>query len=293
MSSETPKGVIYDQGYQRYEGHYLGRGYAIWSLTASDLKRALGIKKSVWYKVFLWFFFFVIAAQAIVFFFINYLATRLGPEAPSALTNPHSALFDGISIFLLFLGAMVAPDLLCSDRRFKVLSLYLVRPIELYDYLLAKGLTIFGFLTLVALVPQLAIFVARAFTATDAIKYVTDHTRDLGALFASSLLYAAFYTSLAMAFSSLTSQRAYATGAIIAIPILLGFAASLLLVTTQNQYWQLLALGDLPGSVKNALFGVSYGAIEPLEPWIYLLALGAVISLSLSVALFSYAKERS
>lgn len=302
----TPKGVIYDQGYRRYQGRYRGRGYAIWSLIVSDLRRALGVKKSWQYKTGLWVLLAIIFAQTLVFFFVDFAARiGTGTEAPTALTNPHSALFDGMSIILLILSAMVAPDLLCSDRKYKVLSLYLVRPIELYDYLLAKGAVIFGFLTFIAFIPQLGIFAAKAFTAPDAIKYSVEHSRDFGASFASSLLYAVFYASLAMAVSSLTAQRAYATGAIIVVPILLGAASALLFATTKNDYWQLLDIDGLPGGVKNALFGVSYTVSEtsvtineqtisfqPLEWWIYLIALGAVVALSLSTVLFSYAKER-
>jgi ABC-2 type transport system permease protein len=298
----TPRGVIYDQGYRRYEGRYLGRSYAIWSLIVSDLKRALGVKKSAWYRAFLWFFLVVILVQTVFAFFFNAIA-ELGGSAPLALTHPHSFLFDIASIIFLFLSAMVAPDLLCYDRKFKVLSLYLVRPIELYDYLFAKGAVLFGFLALVALVPQLGIFITKAFTAPDAIKYFIEHSRDFGALFASSLLYAVFYASLAMAVSSLTAQRNYATGAIIAAPILLGVASTLLFATSKNTYWQLLDIDGLPGGVKNALFGVSYStetgvtineqviSLQPLEWWIYAIALGAVVALSLSVVLFSYAKE--
>lgn len=300
----TSKGVIYDQGYRRYQGRYRGRGYAIWSLIASDLRRALGVKKSWQYKTGLWVLFAIILAQTLVFFFVDF-AARMGTGAPTALTNPHSALFDGMSIILLILSAMAAPDLLCSDRKCKVVSLYLVRPIELYDYLLAKGAVIFGFLTFIAFIPQLGIFIAKAFTAPDAITYSVEHSGDFGASFAASLLYAVFYGSLAMAVSSLTAQRAYATGAIIAIPVLAGLASGLLLVSTKNPYWQLLDIDGLPGGVKNALFGVSYAVSEtsvtiheqtisfqPLAWWLYLIALGAVVALSLSTVLFSYAKER-
>jgi hypothetical protein len=164
--------------------------------------------------------------------------------------------------------------------------------------LLAKGAVLFGFLTLIAFIPQFGIFVAKAFTAPDAIQYFMEHSRDLGASFASSLLYAVFYASLAMAVSALTAQRAYATGAIIVVPILLGAASALLFTTTKNDYWQLLDIDGLPGGVKNALFGVSYAVsetsvpIRPLEWWVSLIALGAVVALSVSIVLFSYAQER-
>ncbi len=298
------KGVIYDQGYRRYEGRYWGRGYAIWSLLSADFKRALGIKKSLWYRVFLWFFLFVITVQTIFVFFFNF-AAELGPQAPSAFRHPHSFLFDLMSIILLLLSAMIAPDLLASDRKFKVLPLYLVRPIELYDYLLAKAGAICGFLALMALIPQLGLFIAKTFTSEDALRYIISHTGDLGALLLSSAIYAVFYTLFAMAVSSLTTQRGLATGATIALLLLSGLGAALLLIITQNQYFQLLDLDSLPTGLKNALFGLSYGqqAVQitfgdqsfslVLLDWpVYLLAYGAVVAFSLSLLLFSYAKER-
>lgn len=304
MQNQSPKGVIYDQGYRRYEGGYRGRGYAIWSLLVADLKRALGIKKGLWYRAFLWFFLFVITVQTIFVFFFDF-AAELGPQAPSAFSHPHSFLFDLMSIILLFLSAMVAPDLLSSDRKFKVLPLYLVRPIELYDYLLAKAGAIFGFLALTALTPQLGLFVAKTFTSEDAVRYIISHAWGLGALFLSSAIYAAFYTFFAMAVSSLTTQRGQATGAIIALPFFLGLGAGLLLIITQSQYFQLLDLNNLPTGLKNALLGASHGqqavqitfgdrsfSFAPLDWQVYLLAYGALVAFSLSVVLFSYAKER-
>ncbi|MCI2429243.1 ABC transporter permease [Candidatus Acetothermia bacterium] len=301
---QAPKGVIYDQGYRRYEGAYRGRGYAIWSLFSADFKRALGIKKGLWYRVFLWIFFLIITVQTVFVFFFDF-AAELGSPTPATFGQPHSFLFDLMSVILLFLSAMVAPDLLSNDRKSKALQLYLVRPIELYDYLLAKAGAIFGFLMLVALVPQLGLFVAKTFTSEDAVQYIANHARDLGALTLSSGLYAFFYTVFAMALSSLTTQRSQATGAIIALPFFLGLGAALLLILTQNQYVQLLDLDSLPAGLKNALVGVSYGqqnvqitlgdrsfSFESLDWPIYLLAYGAVVAFSLSVVLFSYAKER-
>ncbi|MDW8329581.1 MAG: hypothetical protein RML48_06345 [Candidatus Bipolaricaulota bacterium] len=300
----TPKGVIYDRGYRRYEGAYRGRGYAIWSLLSADFGRALGIKKGLWYRVFLWLFFLIITVQTVFVFFVTLVTERV-PQTPSAFSHPYSFLFDLMSTILWFLSAMVAPDLLTNDRKFKALQLYLVRPIELYDYLLAKAGALFGLLMVAALVPQLGLFAAKAFTAEDAVAYVAHHTRDLGALILSSGLYALFYTVFAMAISSLTTRRGLATGAIIALPFFLGLGAALILVLTQSQYFQLLDLDSLPAGLKSALFGVSYGAqnvqitfgdrsfsLEPLDWSIYLLAYSAVIAFSLSVVLFSYAKER-
>jgi ABC-2 type transport system permease protein len=49
---QTPRGAIYDIGYQRYEGPRLGRSYAIWSLYVASVRNAFGIGRGAWTKVF-------------------------------------------------------------------------------------------------------------------------------------------------------------------------------------------------------------------------------------------------
>ena len=44
MTAEaTPRGEIYDLGYQRYTGPRRGRGYAWWSLYALSVRNAFGL----------------------------------------------------------------------------------------------------------------------------------------------------------------------------------------------------------------------------------------------------------
>ncbi len=298
MSAKS-KGVIYDRGYRPYEGRYLGRGYALAGFIGDELKRALGIKRSWKYRLAI---ILLLISELFIFFFyllMSQLADFFGAGAPQTLLNPYSGFYEASAIVLLFLSALVAPALLCDDRRYRVYPLYLARPIRVYDYLWAKAGAIFGVLALVTLGPALLLFLGKTFLAGDALEYLSRHLRDLGALLASGLLLALFYTSWAMGISSLTVSRGYAAGAILGLIFLGGLLNGLLLFALREPWVMLLDLGDLPLRVKDGLFGTlspielpgDLLRIEPLSVWAYLAGALAVIALSWAIVWMSYHRE--
>ncbi|OGF53018.1 MAG: hypothetical protein A2Z21_08645 [Candidatus Fraserbacteria bacterium RBG_16_55_9] len=299
--SGTSRGVIYDVGYRPYEGQYLGRTRALLSLVWDDLKRGLGIKKSWKYK-------FVIISLLIIelgifFFYLltSQVADVIGSDAPQALLNPYSGFYESSAFILLFLSALIAPNLLCDDRRYRVYPLYLARPINDYDYLLAKGSAIFGILALVTIGPALLLFLGKTFLASDALEYLNQHSGDLGALLASGAFVALFYTSFSMGISSLTTSRLYAAGAIIGIIKFSAFVAVFIALVRQESWVMLGSIGDLVLRVKDWLFFGMLSPIdieveqtihlEPLSPWIYLVATLVIIALSWLTVWLSYRRE--
>jgi ABC-type transport system involved in multi-copper enzyme maturation permease subunit len=299
--NEKAKGIIYGVGYRPYEGPYRGRVYALASLVWDDLKRGLGVKKSWKYKAII--LLLLIIELGIFFFYlvVSQLAGVLGPDAPPMLLNPYSGFYEASALPLLFLSAILAPNLLCDDRRYRVYPLYLARPIQANDYLLAKGGAIFGILASVTLGPALLLFLGKTFLAPDAIEYLREHGRDLGPLLASGVLIALFYTSFSMGISSLTTSRLYAAGAIIGIIKISGFVANLIAIFRQDPWVMLGDLGGLVLRVKDWLFFGQLSAIEievertirleALPPGVYLVALLYVMSLSLAILWLSYRRE--
>lgn len=298
MAEEKPKGVIYDLGYRPYEGRYLGRAYAIASLMWDDLRRALGVKKGWKYRALI----IILLMVELGIFFFYLLTSELadvfqGSAMPKSLLHPYSAFYETSALVLLFLSALVAPQLLCDDRRYRVYPLYLARPIYTYDYLLAKGAAAWGVLAGVLIGPELLLFLGKAFLATDALKYLSQHQRDLGALVASGLVISFFYASLSLGISSLTASRLYATGAIIGVIFLAGLVSAILLFRVREPWVMLLDVGDLPLRVKDALFGtlspipLDFGSIDPLDPWVYGAATAGLIALSWGIVWLSYRRE--
>ena len=310
--SEEPAGQIYDLGYRPYGGPYTARWAAIAGLMWEDLRRALGAGKSGKYKVLVLLVLLIELGVFLFFLLTSQVADAFGggPGIPSWLLNPFSGFYSSIGLVMLLLSALIVPDLVCNDRRYRVYPLYLARPIYVHEYRLMKGLAGIGGLTLFALGPALLLFVGKAFLAPDALQYTREHLRDLGALLAAGPLFGVFYGSLALGLSSLTPSRTYAAGAIIGLVFLLGLVSGMLLLLVGERWVLLLDVEDYVHQVKNALFGLlepievsvevtleddvvrEEGVrLEPYSPWVYGLGTALVIAVSWAVAWLRFRKE--
>src|SRR6188472_1915736 len=115
-------GEVFDRGYKHYDGPRLGRNHARRALVGYSVKRAMGIKKSWTAKVIPIFLYVAVLIPVII---------SLGIRAflPTAEVLQYSEYFGSIFIFLVegVFAAMIAPELLSSDRQEKVLPLYFAR----------------------------------------------------------------------------------------------------------------------------------------------------------------------
>ncbi len=261
LPTGQPKGVIYKQGYRHYEGRYLGRLHAITSLIWSDLKRALGIKRSWKYQAGFFLLIGIILIITIVAFFTNVVTEqiRVGGESRSfnPFADPYNGLFDSINgIILWLLCALIVPDLLCNDRRYRTLPLYLARPISLLDYLLGKGLAVITVLGAMLWVPELLLFLTKTLSASDPTAYASAHLGDLGALLATGLIFALYYTLISGALSSFTKSTGYAAGGIVGLFVATHLVGGAVFVFSKHRPATLFDLSDLVGRVKDALFGI-------------------------------------
>lgn len=312
--TEQPKGIIFQQGYRHYEGRYLGRLQAIASLAWSDLRRALGIKRSWKYKAGLFTLIGIILIITLIAFFTNIVTERVtvGSESRSfnPFANPYNGLFDSINgIIFWLLCALIIPDLLCNDRRYGVLPLYLARPISLGDYLAGKGLAIIAVLLAALWVPELLLFLAKALSAAEPTAYASAHLGDLGALLATGLIFAVYYALLSGALSSLTKSTGYAAGGIVGLLVAAQLIGGTIFLFAKRRPVTLIELGDLVGRVKDALFGVErplfalnfnlqneaqpvdLATLQPYPVWVYAAAVLAVALLSALIILWRYRRE--
>jgi ABC-2 type transport system permease protein len=138
--------------------------------------------------------------------------------APGGLSpfNYDNYLWDLQPILALFVAAQ-APELVSSDQRNHVLSLYFSHALARSDYALAKFAAMAAALFLLALAPLLVILFASILAATDVPAAVGDQLGNLPQIIGSPLIYAVPVAALGMAIASFTPRRAYATGAIIAV----------------------------------------------------------------------------
>lgn len=139
------------------------------------------------------------------------IASLAGPEDVIS----HSDYYSLVSIVLLLFSAIVAPELLCPDRRDRVLGLYLVRPLTTTDYVAARWLAFLSVTLPLVLAGQVVLFIGMTLAASDPVQYVEDNWLDVPRFILAGLVVAVYTTTVPLAVSAFTPRRAYAAALII------------------------------------------------------------------------------
>ena len=141
-----PTAELFDLGYQHYEGPREGRMRARKAVFVNGFRTALGLGRGSLAKVLPILLFAAAMAPAIIIALIVSTADELDINLPG-----HSDYYQIVSIILIIFSAIIAPELLCTDRRTGVISLYLVRPLTVTDYVAGRWLAFFSITLLIFL----------------------------------------------------------------------------------------------------------------------------------------------
>jgi len=219
---ESATGAIYDLGYRGYDGPRLGRRAAFATLFWASLRAAFGLGRSGRSKLVPWGLSAIMIVPAAV-------AGAIQAIAPGGLSpfNYDNYLWDLQPILTLFVAAQ-APELVSSDQRNHVLSLYFSHALARSDYALAKFGAMAAALFMLALAPLLVIFFATILASTDVVATFGDQLGNASQIIGAPLIYALPLAALGMAIASFTPRRAYATGAIIAVYLVTGAVGGIL-----------------------------------------------------------------
>ncbi|HVW34532.1 MAG TPA: hypothetical protein VHL53_18510 [Acidimicrobiia bacterium] len=224
--SALPRGAVYDRGYRPYDGPRGGRWASVLALYRASLRRALGLRRS-WRQKFLPLgLLAVVSVPAAVNVGIGY-ATRNSPlEGFSFFTYRE---YVGVSSALLLFVAVCAPDVICPDRRQRVLPVIFARPLTGTDYVLAKLGAIFTLVFAFSILPQVLLFVGQTLVSKDgSLNYVSDHADVLWKVPVAVTALAAYYAALSLAVASLTPRRVVAGASIFGLTIISSVVAAIL-----------------------------------------------------------------
>ena len=156
---------ILDRGYRRYDGPRTGQLGAVRSLIAHSAQRALGLRRPASAKVLPVLSVFIAYVPAIVFVGITVLFQEVLVSEPDVLPS-YSDYYGYVTAAIVVFTAFVAPELLCGDRRDRMLGLYLASPLTRNTYLLSKAAAVMAVLGLVTLGPPLFLLLARTIAGT-------------------------------------------------------------------------------------------------------------------------------
>jgi ABC-2 type transport system permease protein len=208
------QGAVYDRGYRPYEGVRGGRGAATFALYKASIRRALGLRRSWRQKVAPFVLLGVVTIPAIVNVGIGYVTRDQLEDQIEIITYRD---YVGVSSALLLFVALVAPDVMCPDRRQRVLPLMFARPLTGVDYVLAKTGAIASILFAFSFLPQVVLFVGNMLVSDGAIDYVTDHLDILWKVPVAVVALALYYAVIGVAIAALTDRRIVAGAAVIGL----------------------------------------------------------------------------
>lgn len=251
-------GTVFDIGYQRYTGVREGRNRSRLAIFKDGVRIALGLGRGGRAKILPWFFIALLAGIGFIMAMVAGAAARMmGPEATANLTM-HADFYGVASIILFIFAAIVAPELLCPDRRESTISLYLMRPLTGTDYVFGRYAAFLAVMLAAAWLPQIVLFVGLAMGNAAPIDYVRTHWIDVPRFLLAGLAMAAYATSLAMLTASFTTRRAYASVFLVGLfvistPFTVGLASEI--EGLVGQWISMFNLTNIPVHVNDVIFG--------------------------------------
>ena len=258
-------GELYDLGYQHYQGPREGRMRARKAVFVDGFRTPLGLGHGPLAKVLPILLFGAAMAPAII---MAIVASQIG----DLLDLPgHDDYYEVVSVVLLIFAAIIAPELLCPDRRNGVISLYLVRPLTITDYVVGRWLAFFTITLLLVYSGQVVLLAGLILSASEPLDYLKDNLLDIPRILGAGLLVAIFITTLPLAVSAFTTRRAYAAAFVIGLFIISSAAAGILTACDESH--------DHNGSRQGTEIT---GQCEPLTgdsaKWLGLVSMGRVTS---------------
>src|SRR5262249_47476395 len=158
------------------------------------------------------------------------------------------------SVVILVFAVVITPELLCPDRRDRVLTLYFSTAVSRSEYVLGKIIAAVLPLLCLTLLPLAFLYAGNVVFAVHPAGYVQQHYGDILRILAGGIVPAVYFAIVGLAVASLTSRRAFAVGGFLALMVVPTLVAGALSDSVQNgHYLRLLALPVSPLKVVQGL----------------------------------------
>ncbi|MBA2283309.1 MAG: hypothetical protein H0W25_19035 [Acidimicrobiia bacterium] len=252
-ATPTASGAVYDRGYRPYDGPRGGRSAARSALLRLTVRRALGLRRSWRQKVFPWTLLGIATIPAVVNVGVKYLTRDSPAEDIDFFTYRE---YIGNSVSLLLFVALTAPDVICPDRRNRVLPLIFARPLTGRDYVLAKVGAIAGIVFGFGFIPHVVLFVGQMLVVDDGARdYFTANAEVLWQVPLAVAAVALFYAVLALALSATTTKRVVGGVLFLGLALITSTIAEVMVEVNDGQTaWSLVSVIGLPFHVRDLIF---------------------------------------
>lgn len=273
-----PTGVIHDIGYRHYEGVRLGRRHAAAALAVHSLRGVFGLGRTARAKIIPFLLAGVMMLPAVVSIAVMALAQQKMITYPSYAVTMQAVL----AIFL----ASQSPYAVAPDLRFRVLPLYLSRPVTLGDYVGAKLAAMITAMFLLLAVPLTVLYIGELIIDMPGPPSTSAYLTSM----AGTVVYAVLLACVGVAIASFTPRRGLGVASVIAFYLLTSAVSAIIAATMEemNNYtasswaWLINPFFLVDAAVQVGLFGAA-----PSAPGAYPTGVGVVVALLLVAGLIA------
>lgn len=207
---------IYDVGYRGYTGERRGPSSAMLTVAKHTVQRVLGLRRAFRHKILPLVALLIAFAPALVIAGISAFlpVDVLGDDILPTYGEYVALVVTALTLF----AAFVAPEALCTDRRTKMLDLYLAGPLDTRRYLIAKWGAVLVVMLIMTVGPQLLIL--SSYSIEGAGPGLLGSLGLIGKIVGAGLGVALFFTAVALGIASLTTRRAVAAVATVLLMLI-------------------------------------------------------------------------
>jgi ABC-2 type transport system permease protein len=199
------RGVIHDIGYRKYDGTRLGEGYTWRTLYELGVAHCFGLGRAARYKVLPMMVLAIMLIPALIIVGVGVMVDvdeRIVPYSRYAII---------MQVVISTFVAVQAPALIARDLRYRLITLYLARPLRVSTYVYARVAALATALLILTGLPLLVLYAGGLLSGLPAGTETTDLVVGLlGVLILSIVL-----AGLAAVVSAWTTRRGFAIAAII------------------------------------------------------------------------------
>ena len=287
----TGPGEVFDLGYQGYNGvrtNRWARRRAIWR---DGIRISLGLGRSTGAKFASWLLIGLALVPIVVLVVISAFLSPAEEVTEDFELPSYSSYYEWAIVPLGLFAAVVAPLLICPDRRDGVLSLYASRPITPTDYVASRWAAFLTVAVTAAWLPEAILFTWNALDASSPGSFLTDNWDVVPRFLAAGAVVAILLTTLSLFASTFTTRRAYAAVGILAALFVGSAIGGIAEGNFSGAVSDALSLASLPQALIDSVHWI-FGDLRdrPLPGWVSALWL-AGLSIVLAGGLVRQTKQ--
>lgn len=199
------RGVIHDIGYRKYDGIRLGEGYTWRTLYELGAAHCFGIGRSARYKVLPMLVMAIMLIPALIIVGVGVMVDL------DERVVPYSRYAIIMQVVISTFVAVQGPALISRDLRYRVITLYLARPLRVTTYVYARVAALATALFVLTGLPLLVLYAGGLLSGLPA----GTETADLLVGLVGVAILSTVLAGLAAVVSAWTTRRGFAVAAII------------------------------------------------------------------------------